>query len=93
MEPTDMQSNDTSRRKFLKGTLAAGAGMAAGPLRRLLAQQNDSESGDMDEKLNVLFLFTDDQKADFIGALGNPHLKTPNMDRLAADHTCTYKHR
>ena len=32
---------------------------------------------------NVLFLFTDDQRADTIGALGNPHIKTPNLDALA----------
>jgi arylsulfatase A-like enzyme len=31
---------------------------------------------------NVLFFFTDDQRADTIGALGNPHIKTPNLDRL-----------
>jgi len=31
---------------------------------------------------NVLFLFTDDQRADTIAALGNKHIKTPNLDRL-----------
>lgn len=31
---------------------------------------------------NIIFLFTDDQRFDTIGALGNPHIKTPNMDRL-----------
>ncbi|MCH8830321.1 MAG: sulfatase-like hydrolase/transferase, partial [Planctomycetes bacterium] len=34
------------------------------------------------EKPNVLFLFTDDQRADTIAALGNPGIKTPNLDRL-----------
>jgi len=32
---------------------------------------------------NVLFFFTDDQRADTIAALGNPAIKTPNLDRLA----------
>ncbi len=32
---------------------------------------------------NVLFLFTDDQRADTIHALGNPVIRTPNLDRLA----------
>ncbi|MCX6622874.1 MAG: sulfatase-like hydrolase/transferase [Acidobacteria bacterium] len=32
---------------------------------------------------NVLFLLTDDQRADTIGALGNPAIHTPNLDRLA----------
>ena len=34
-------------------------------------------------KPNVLFLFTDDQRADTIGALGNPHIHTPNLDALS----------
>jgi arylsulfatase A-like enzyme len=32
---------------------------------------------------NVLFLFTDDQRPDTIAALGNPVIKTPNLDQLA----------
>lgn len=31
---------------------------------------------------NVLFLFTDDQRYDTIGALGNPIIQTPNLDDL-----------
>jgi len=33
-------------------------------------------------KPNILFLFTDDQRADTISALGNPHISTPNLDKL-----------
>jgi arylsulfatase A-like enzyme len=33
-------------------------------------------------KLNVLFLFADDQRADTIAAHGNTHIRTPNLDRL-----------
>jgi arylsulfatase A-like enzyme len=32
---------------------------------------------------NVLFLFADDQRADTIGAHGNPHIRTPHLDQLA----------
>ncbi len=35
-----------------------------------------------DHRLNILFLFADDQRADTIAALGNPHIRTPNIDRL-----------
>lgn len=35
------------------------------------------------KKPNVLFLFADDMRADSIGALGNPDVKTPNLDLLA----------
>ncbi len=33
---------------------------------------------------NVLILFADDQRPDTIGAHGNPHIQTPNIDRLVA---------
>ena len=33
---------------------------------------------------NILFLFADDQRADTIAAHGNPHIRTPNIDRLVA---------
>ncbi|ALJ06465.1 choline sulfatase [Pseudalgibacter alginicilyticus] len=35
------------------------------------------------EKPNILFIFTDDQRADAIGASGNTYIKTPNIDKLA----------
>jgi len=31
---------------------------------------------------NILFFLTDDQRADYVGALGNPQIKTPAMDSL-----------
>ncbi len=31
---------------------------------------------------NILFLLTDDQRADYVGALGNPQIKTPALDNL-----------
>ena len=34
------------------------------------------------DKPNILFLFNDDQRADTIAALGNPVIRTPNLDRL-----------
>jgi arylsulfatase A-like enzyme len=36
-----------------------------------------------DTKPNIIFLFADDQRADTIGAHGNPHIRTPNLDNLA----------
>jgi arylsulfatase A-like enzyme len=34
------------------------------------------------ERPNILFLFADDQRADTIGAWGNKHIRTPNLDSL-----------
>lgn len=36
---------------------------------------------------NILFLFADDQRADTIAAYGNPHIRTPHLDRLVAAGT------
>ncbi len=43
------------------------------------------------KKPNILFLFADDQRFDTIAALGNPEVKTPNLDKLVARGT-TYTH-
>lgn len=40
--------------------------------------------GQADDRLNVLFILADDQRTDTISAYGNPHIETPNLDRLAA---------
>ncbi|MEZ6071048.1 MAG: sulfatase-like hydrolase/transferase [Pirellulales bacterium] len=42
-----------------------------------------AEDGDEQQRPNILFLFSDDQRADAIGAYDNPHIRTPNLDRLA----------
>ncbi len=43
---------------------------------------NETPHGVPANRPNILFLFADDQRADTIAALGNPHIKTPNIDRL-----------
>ena len=35
--------------------------------------------------MNVLFLFPDQMRAQAMGCMGNPDVKTPNLDRLAAE--------
>jgi arylsulfatase A-like enzyme len=50
-------------------------------LASLPAARTDAAEGG--KHPNVLFLFTDDQRADTIAALGNPAIQTPNLDRLA----------
>lgn len=36
---------------------------------------------------NIVFLFSDDQRFDTIGALGNSQIRTPNLDRLVREGT------
>lgn len=40
-------------------------------------------NGNHAHKPNILLLVSDDQRPDTIHALGNPHIETPNLDRLA----------
>jgi len=37
------------------------------------------------DKPNVVVMMTDDQRFDYMSCAGHPFLKTPNMDRIAAD--------
>ena len=63
---------DLSRRRFLA---AAGAAFAATPSVR--ARQPGGRP-------NIIFLLTDDQRWDALGCMGNPIIKTPNVDRMAS---------
>lgn len=38
-----------------------------------------------DARPNLIFLLTDDQRRDSLGCYGNPTVRTPHIDRLAAD--------
>ena len=60
----------------LAGSLVLGLVAPFGPNRAIAADAPAKK------KPNVLFLFTDDQRADTIRALGNPLIQTPNLDRL-----------
>ncbi|NQV35727.1 MAG: sulfatase-like hydrolase/transferase [Phycisphaeraceae bacterium] len=68
------------RRDFVKsiallGSAAVFNGAGCSPIA--LLNKRDRKN------TNVLFIFTDDQRYDTIGALGNPYIHTPNIDRLA----------
>jgi arylsulfatase A-like enzyme len=72
-------------RQFLRSALVAWPVFAIALL--LTASCRRAETP---KRPNVLFLFADDQRADTIGALGNPYIRTPNLDRLARHGTaCT----
>ena len=55
--------------RFVAVLVAISAGF---PLGQVLAAK----------KPNILFLFADDQRKDAVAAFGNPHIETPNIDRL-----------
>lgn len=63
-----------TRRNFLKTSTSALLASLSGS--QLLGESTQKHP-------NVIFIFSDDQRFDTISALGNPHIKTPNLDRLA----------
>lgn len=73
------------RREFLKRT-ATGLGAAA--LASAEAEGSPVESNPPSEEAphpNILFIMTDQQRFDSVGANGNPLVRTPNLDRLASE--------
>ena len=38
-----------------------------------------------EDRPNVVFILTDDQRADALSIMGHPHLKTPRIDQLAEE--------
>jgi len=56
----------------------------------MLSCKNKNTGGydkSQDAQPNILLLFSDDHQADLINALGNPYIKTPNLDRLVQQGT------
>jgi len=82
-------SNGVNRREFLK--LAAGTSVAAAipfsgcgrvAASPLILLSQESMGVGMAQP-NIIFLLTDDQRADTMGCAGNMIINTPNMDDLA----------
>jgi len=72
---------DLNRREFL--SLAAGSSVAAG-LSLTGCESGFAGGGAAAKKPpNIVFLLTDDQRADTMGCAGNPIIQTPNIDAMA----------
>lgn len=56
-----------------------------GGIGALLGAVGCSSRQDREQPMNVLFLFPDQMRAQAMGCMGNPDVKTPNLDRLAAE--------
>ena len=63
-------------------TFGAGVAMMAVVSLQDSLTAADSTIASTKQKSNVLFILADDFRQDCIGVLGNPHIKTPNLDQL-----------
>jgi N-acetylglucosamine-6-sulfatase len=70
------------RRTFLKAVAAGTAGTLAGCRPEEAEDRRGPRAG---KRPNVVFILTDDQRWDHLGCMGHPFLKTPHIDRLAAE--------
>lgn len=71
------EKHECTRREFLKGAGAITAGVALGGLPSFAAESR--------RKPNVIYVFADQLRAQTLGCYGDKQVKTPNIDRLAAD--------
>jgi arylsulfatase A-like enzyme len=73
-----VKNTKLARRDFIKAISAAAI---AGPAIMRSSVRADAAS----KRPNILMLVADDQRHDTIAALGNDHIQTPHLDRLARE--------
>lgn len=82
-----MPNTVLSRRSMLK--LSAGAAVASQTVPRFAIASPRPQNA----RPNILFIMTDQQRGDCLGADGNTAIRTPNLDRIAAEgarFSCAY---
>ncbi len=74
------RESQLNRREFLRklGGAAAAAALGVAACPRVSAAAKG-------RRPNIIFILTDDQRYSAMGCAGHPYVKTPNMDRLAAE--------
>ena len=76
-----VRNSKVNRRQFL--TLIAGGSVAAVTSFSGCSIDLATRNTDTARRPNIIFLLTDDQRADAMGCAGNPIIRTPNIDALA----------
>jgi len=80
----DVKLKKINRRDFFKTVGAGTASVALPAFSSLLLKGCKSfDSSFKKTSPNIIFLLTDDQRGDSLGCMGNPIIKTPNIDNLA----------
>ena len=71
------------RRDLLKAMGAGAAAVAAPRAARTVRGQSRQSGNGSDDRPNVLFIMTDQHRADYMTCAGNDTVPTPNIDRVA----------
>ncbi len=78
-----MSTYNCTRREFLKATSLTTAALSVPSCAN--DTQRVTDKAPAQKRPNIIFMLADDQRWDAMGCMGNPVIRTPNMDRLAAE--------
>lgn len=81
------QLSACTRRDFLTRAGAAGGLTLSGVNGAIGRAQSGAREQRSPARPNIIFLLTDDQRADTLGSMGNPYIRTPHLDRISAEGT------
>jgi arylsulfatase A-like enzyme len=76
--------DELNRRQFLRVSATSGIAMALASAKKLPGAE---KSGTKNERPNILWICTDQQRYDTINSLGNKYIRTPNIDKLVETGT------
>lgn len=79
--------NQFNRRQFLQISVAPSIASALGSIKRARGALQHGKKAATNNRPNILWICTDQQRYDTIRALGNPYIRTPNIDKLVATGT------
>lgn len=75
------------RRTFLKSSLVFSSGFGMNSLLNATNLKNTNTVSPV-KKPHIIFIMTDQHRADALGCMGNDKIKTPHIDSLAKEGTC-----
>ena len=75
-----MTDNNISRREFLRRSICTGTVLSIAISSHTMGKQNPGP----EDKPNIVFVLTDQWRAQATGYAGDPNVKTPNLDALAS---------
>jgi arylsulfatase A-like enzyme len=76
-----MTDNNISRREFLQRSICAGTALSMATSSQIMGKQTPGP----EDKPNIVFVLTDQWRAQATGYAGDPNVKTPHLDALATN--------